>query len=113
MFGSVVLHSGSVGSKTIATSIYGAVVDAFKADEWAEEELIKHWPDRLAYRIKTGSRWGIKKDGLWEIRKTRRPAILIELAFASNPEDVARMHDPEWCHKYSEAIARGITKAAA
>lgn len=113
IFGSVVLHSGSVGSKAIAESIYGSVLESFKADEWAEETLIKHWPDRLAYRIKTGSRWGLQKSRLWEIRKTRRPAILIELGFASNAEDTARMHDPEWCHKYAEAIARGITKAAA
>jgi hypothetical protein len=111
MFGSVVLHSGSRMSTAIAKSIWGSVLDAFKNDEWAEETRIPHWPDRLKYKLRTGSRWQRRKSRLWEIRRTRRPAVLIELGFASNAEDTTRMHDPDWCHKYAEAVTRGISKA--
>lgn len=109
IFGCVVLYAkGSRAGKQIANNIYDSIIAAFKGDEWIEETTIDDWSDRLKYRIRTGSRWGVQESRLWELRKTRRPAVLIELGFASNPEDADRMHDPVWQTRMSEAIARGL-----
>jgi N-acetylmuramoyl-L-alanine amidase len=48
---------------------------------------------------------------LWELRTTIRPAVLVELAFASNSDDLAKMHDPAWCSRMAEAIAAGVSKS--
>lgn len=100
-------HCSRIG-KSIATSIWDRVLDAFDADPWIEETKIADWHDRHAFRIKTGSRFGCEPSLLWEIRKTRRPAVLLEMAFASNADDKARMSDPTWCSTMAEMIAIGI-----
>jgi hypothetical protein len=108
MFGCVVLHSGSRMSRQCGQSVYDSIADQWRAHPWARETQIKDWDTRLAYRLRTGSRWGCNESRLWELRKTRRPAVLVEMAFASNAEDADRMHDSEWCYRMAEAIASGL-----
>jgi hypothetical protein len=108
MHGCVVLHSGSRSSEALGEAVYRSIADQWRSHPWAAETKIKHWPDRLAYRLRTGSRWGVQKSRLWELRKTRRPAVLVEVGFASNPEDSARMHDDEWSFRMASAIASAL-----
>ena len=121
MYGCNVLYYGHRGAssrtysragRALGTGIYDAICNTFRDDPWAEEARIEWGRGRGEYRIRTGSRWGVAAALLWELRNTRRPAVLIELAFASNPEDADRMHDPEWCHQMAESIARGLSRAA-
>lgn len=97
--------------RSMAQSIYDATCDSFARDDWAKENRLEWGKGRLEYRRRTGSRWGCAGENYGELRRTRRPSVLVELAFASNPEDVDRMEDPAWCHQMAEAIARGITNA--
>jgi len=54
---------------------------------------------------------GIKeRNGLYVLKYTNAPAVLVELEFISNPEKEAMLKNPEYQQKYAEAIARGIMK---
>lgn len=51
---------------------------------------------------------GIKyRDGLYVLRATNMPAVLVETAFISNGEDAAKLRDQ--ADEFARAIARGVT----
>ena len=45
---------------------------------------------------------------LWVIRKTRKPAALVECAFISNPEEARLLGDDTFRERLAEAIFRGL-----
>ena len=49
---------------------------------------------------------------LWVLRKTRRPAVLVECAFISNPEEASRLGDEhgDFRERLAVAIFNGINK---
>ena len=49
------------------------------------------------------------KNGLYVLKYTDCPAVLVELAFISNTEDEALLADSEMQDQFARAIARGIT----
>jgi N-acetylmuramoyl-L-alanine amidase len=51
---------------------------------------------------------GVKQRGFYVLRKNRRPAILVECGFDSNPSDNAVAQSGAGREKIAEAIARGI-----
>ncbi|MEO6913231.1 MAG: N-acetylmuramoyl-L-alanine amidase, partial [Candidatus Baltobacteraceae bacterium] len=51
---------------------------------------------------------GIIKSHLYVTLHTSMPAVLIETAFISNPDDYARLTSPDWRQKVADAIADGI-----
>ncbi len=51
---------------------------------------------------------GVKQRGFYVLRKNRRPAILVECGFVSNPSDNAMAQSPGGRQRLAEAIARGI-----
>ena len=56
---------------------------------------------------------GTKDDGTIKARyyvtlHTNMPAVLIETAFLSNPDDFAKLSSPDWRQKVAEGIANGI-----
>ncbi|MEA4828243.1 MAG: N-acetylmuramoyl-L-alanine amidase [Clostridium sp.] len=53
---------------------------------------------------------GIKSSGLYVVKHTNAPAVLVELEFLSNPQKEQMFKDPNYQQKYAEAIARGIMK---
>lgn len=107
-FGFNVFHSRSRKSTEYATEIYENVKSHFKNDPWAEETKKVWGQGRYEHRIKTGSRWGCDTSNLYEIRATKRPAILLEMGFRSNEEDTKRMNDPEWCSIMATLIATSL-----
>ena len=52
---------------------------------------------------------GIKEGNFAVLRDTDCPAVLVELAFISNPEEEAILADPTMQDKFAAAIARGVT----
>jgi N-acetylmuramoyl-L-alanine amidase len=50
---------------------------------------------------------------LWVLRKTRRPAVLVECAFLSNPEEAARLGDDlgGFKERLAAAVFRGLRRA--
>lgn len=53
---------------------------------------------------------GIKGSGLYVVKYTDAPAVLVELDFISNPDKEKLMNNSDYQQKYAEAIARGILK---
>lgn len=108
-YGPAVYHcTGSTKGRQLAQDVYQAIVEAFKGDPWAEET---RWPWGTPARRRVrnnGSRWGVYDDRYTELQATAAPAVLVELAFSSNPDDAARMGDPEWCRTMAHAIAQGL-----
>jgi len=51
---------------------------------------------------------GIKKDHFYVIKYTEMPAVLVEAAFISNPEEEKLLKDEEFKQQIAEAISRGI-----
>ena len=53
---------------------------------------------------------GIKESGFYVLRATTMPAILVELAFLSNPEEERLLIDPKFQDKCAKAIWEGVKK---
>lgn len=53
---------------------------------------------------------GVKEANFLVLRETAMPAILVELAFISNPSEERLLRDPAWQDKAAMAIAQGIAK---
>ncbi|MEG0580391.1 MAG: N-acetylmuramoyl-L-alanine amidase, partial [Niameybacter sp.] len=53
---------------------------------------------------------GIKSANFAVLRETSMPAILVELAFISNPEEEELLTNDEWLDKVAEGIVKGILK---
>lgn len=53
---------------------------------------------------------GVKKDNLYVIKYTRMPAVLVEVAFISNPHEEALLEGDLFRRKAAEAITNGIIK---
>lgn len=52
---------------------------------------------------------GIKTANFQVLRETNCPAVLVEMAFISNPDDEALLADPGKRDEFAKAIARGVT----
>nr|WP_092069538.1 N-acetylmuramoyl-L-alanine amidase [Dendrosporobacter quercicolus]NSL47509.1 N-acetylmuramoyl-L-alanine amidase [Dendrosporobacter quercicolus DSM 1736]SDL92324.1 N-acetylmuramoyl-L-alanine amidase [Dendrosporobacter quercicolus] len=52
---------------------------------------------------------GVKTAGFYVLKNTDCPAVLVELAFISNPEDEVLLADAGKRDEFARAIARGIT----
>jgi len=55
---------------------------------------------------------GVQKDRLYVLNHTLMPSALVETAFISNPDDFARLTDPQWRQRVAKAIADGIADYA-
>lgn len=51
---------------------------------------------------------GVQKDKLYVLNHSLMPAALVETAFISNPDDFAKLSDPQWRQRVAQAIADGI-----
>ncbi|WP_371374189.1 N-acetylmuramoyl-L-alanine amidase [Sporomusa aerivorans] len=52
---------------------------------------------------------GLKTNPLYVTKHTDAPACLTELVFISNPEDAAKLGEPQWQDQFARAIARDVT----
>ena len=55
---------------------------------------------------------GVIKESLYVVHHTTMPAVLVETAFLSNPDDRAMLRSPDWLQKVARAIADGIADYA-
>lgn len=51
---------------------------------------------------------GVKKENFAVLRLSKMPAVLIETAFITNPEEERMMNSPDFAEKMADAIADGI-----
>lgn len=53
---------------------------------------------------------GVKFANYYVLRKTSMPAVLLEMAFISNPAEEKLLKDPAWQDRAARAIATGVAK---
>lgn len=54
---------------------------------------------------------GVKRNNYYVLRNNRRPAVLCELGFLSNPQDNRYVQNPSYRQRLAERIAAGISAA--
>jgi N-acetylmuramoyl-L-alanine amidase len=97
-------HPGSRGGSALAHRIYQGVLCAFGEDPWTDRAKLPWGKERIS----DGCRWAVYAPRLWELYLTRAPAVILELAFASNQGDQRRIADPDWQRQMAAAIAAGV-----
>ena len=106
-FGPVVMYcKGSTQGRKYARKVFGTVADSM--GQWGADAGIE-WgtSERNAY-IARGGRGQLTDSSLWELRRTRAPAVLVELGFQSNVGDAALMVNPDWRERMSQSIVDGL-----
>lgn len=73
------------------------------------EQLARAVQEELVNTLGLTNR-GVKFANYYVLRKTNMPAILVELAFISNPQEERLLADPAFQDKCATAIAKGIGK---
>lgn len=105
------IHSNSVevGKESANGTMvfYGAEKDS-ETDGILSEDLAEHILDYLCDALETKNLGTQNGDELAVIRGTDAPAVLVELAFISNPGDREKLMDSEYLEKAAYAIAEGI-----
>lgn len=71
------------------------------------EDLAATVQEALVSVIELNNR-GIKQQNVAVLRLTKMPAILVELAFITNPEEGELLRQPEFRQKCAEGIAMGL-----
>jgi len=71
------------------------------------EKLARRVQTSFVTALKTKDR-GVKEKNLHVCRETKMPAILVELAFVSNPEEEKKLNNPDWQKAAARAIAQGV-----
>ena len=97
-------HAGSRGGSAMAHRIYQGVLGAFSDDPWTDRAKLPWGRERIA----DGCRWAVYAPKLWELYLSRAPAVILELAFVSNPGDQLRIADPTWQRRMAAAIAASV-----
>jgi N-acetylmuramoyl-L-alanine amidase CwlD len=55
---------------------------------------------------------GVRRENFYVVRHTTMPAVLVEAAFLSNPQDAAKLKNPAFLQNVAEGIADGIADYA-
>ena len=71
-------------------------------------EIIQH---HVVSTLNTNNRRIIERPNLVVLKATTMPAALAEIAFMSNPDDMARLKTPEFRQKAAEALCKSILQA--
>lgn len=72
--------------------------------------MTKYILDELLKETGAKNRGIIKRPNLVVIRKSEMPAVLIEVGFLSNAEEVKLINDNDYQDRLAKAIVRGIDK---
>jgi len=102
------IHCNSVGDASVqGTEIW------YNDGSCNGKKLAAYLLNQMIGSIKLVNR-GVKnavpgKNGLYVLKYTDCPAVLVEAAFISNAEDERLLADPEMQDNFARAIARGIT----
>ncbi|PLS17928.1 hypothetical protein CVD28_09580 [Bacillus sp. M6-12] len=97
------VHYNAPGSSStgIDTFFYPTNVNEQKLATYMQEELIKH--TAMANR-------GVKEGNFQVIRENKKPAILLELGFLSNPKEAKLVKSPEYQEKVAQGVYKGLVR---
>lgn len=108
------IHANAFSSPQAKGMEIWTSVGQTRADILAEsiaDALIEAFPD-LVFRADMSDGDKDKEENWYVCRWTNAPAVLIELAFITNPEEEAMLKDPAHQKKVAWAIAKGIAAYA-
>jgi len=90
-------NDGSLNGKKLASCIHNQIINSI---DYPNGEKI----------VNRGIKNAIPgKNGLYVLKYTDCPAVLVETAFISNVEDEALLANPEMQDQFARSIARGVT----
>jgi len=95
-------HANSVENKTVTgeeTLIYSNESQAKKLAEAIRSEIQK-----AGVALHGGGI--VERPGLWVLRKTKMPAVIIEIGFISNPAEEKKLNDPAYRCKLVDAVVK-------
>ena len=75
------------------------------------KEVAVNIDKKIAAAVNIKDRGIVSRPGLWVLRKTNMPAVLIECAFISNADDRAIMTDESALNAFARSIADGIKQS--
>jgi N-acetylmuramoyl-L-alanine amidase CwlD len=101
--GARMLVSVHVNSFT-SSGLAGTTTYYFKSGDLSLAEAIHR---RLIASLGTKDD-GVRKENFYVLHHARMPAVLVETAFLSNPDDAALLHSPAFLQKVATSIADGI-----
>lgn len=78
------------------------------AEETQSYYLAEHMVNAIVERMGTRKRGVFARPSLYVLRRTSMPAVLVELAYISNPEDAAKLRDDPYGFAY--AMYTGILR---
>jgi N-acetylmuramoyl-L-alanine amidase len=90
----------------VATSIEG---DIFKETQLSYSEALARSVQRALIEVTQSADRGVKQNAWYVIRHARSPAILVELGFATNPDEGKRLTQADYQARLAQALAKGIT----
>ena len=107
----VSIHANAAGS-TSASGIEVLYAPGSSGSDKEEGQLLltKYILDELLKETGAKNRGIIKRPNLVVIRKSEMPAVLIEVGFLSNAEEVKLINDNDYQDRLAKAIVRGIDK---
>ena len=107
----VSIHINSVASNPTArgTEVYYASLNNDTSYGLKSSYLAKYIQDYMIGTLKSENR-GVKQSNHLVTRSSIMPAVLVEVGFISNEEELAKMVSSSYQQKVAEAIASGIIK---
>lgn len=101
--GTIVMHHAeSPNGKRLAEEVFAAVAP-LDGERGERNERIWPVPDSV-----DGSRWEVSAPTV--LSRTSMPAIIVEVEFGSNPEEVVRMLNPRYQMDVGRGIAEGLVR---
>lgn len=109
----VSIHINSVDNSPTAsgTEVYFSELNNGNSFNLTSKQMAKNILDEMMKRMDTRNR-GVKSANHVVTRTSNMPAVLVEVGFISNEEELRKMCDDSFQQKIAEGIAAGIMKSA-
>lgn len=99
------IHNNAIGSPAVG----GTETFHYYYSSEAARRLAREIQDEMVSILGRPDR-GVKEAGFYVLRHTAMPAVLLEGAFLTNPEDLALLADPVVRQALAEGVSRGVRR---
>ncbi len=103
-------HNASTNKETNGTYVYYSELDTYSSlNGLTSEILAQYMQDALVNTLNTTD-WGIKAANFVVVRDSKAPAVLLEIGFMSNHDELSRLVKNSFSKKAAKAIYKTIKK---
>lgn len=103
-------EAGEARTREALESAANVTGDIFKETQLAYSEALATTVQRALIDVTQSADRGVKQNAWYVIRHARSPAILVELGFATNPDEGNRLTQADYQDTLAQALAKGITR---